>query len=164
MKSNTRTYEINIKILHAISELTIEEKIAVEKAKEATYKSYAPYSNFNVGASAVMEDDSIIIGSNQENCAYPSGICAERTTVFYANSQHPDKSIKILAIAARNINGEFTERPISPCGACRQVLLESEKRQKTPMEIILYGSEEIMIIESASQLLPIQFDQSFLLD
>jgi len=162
MKHTTFTYKFEIKAFHFIEELDNLDKIAVENAKEATYKSYAPYSKFNVGAAVLLEDGTVVIGSNQENCAYPSGTCAERTTVFYANSQYPDKAIKVLCIAARNEHGEFLQRPISPCGACRQVLMESEKRQNTPIKTILYGTEEILVIESVSLLLPIQFDQSFL--
>lgn len=161
MESSVHTYEIKVKAIQTETELTSQEKVAIEKAKEATYKSYAPYSNFHVGAAAILDDGTIVSGSNQENSAYPSGICAERTTIFYANSQYPNKSIKLLCIAARNEQGDFINRPISPCGACRQVLLESEKRQNSPMKVILYGTSEILIIESASQLLPIQFDQTF---
>lgn len=161
MESSTHIYEIKVKVIQGETELAPLEKAVIEKAKEATYKSYAPYSNFHVGAAAILDDGTIVSGSNQENCAYPSGICAERTTVFYANSQYPDKSIKLLCIAARNNQGDFLNHPISPCGACRQVLLESEIRQGSPIKVILYGTSEILIIESASQLLPIQFDQTF---
>ena len=161
MESSVHTYEIKAKAIQTETELTSQENVAIEKAKEATYKSYAPYSTFHVGAAAILDDGTIVSGSNQENSAYPSGICAERTTIFYANSQYPNKSIKLLCIAARNEQGDFINRPISPCGACRQVLLESEKRQNSPMKVILYGTSEILIIESASQLLPIQFDQTF---
>lgn len=162
MATITYTHEIKVKVIQTEDELTPLEKTVIEKAKNATYQSYAPYSKFHVGAAALLDDGTIVSGSNQENCAYPSGICAERTTVFYANSQYPDKSITMLCIAARNEQGDFLNRPISPCGACRQVLLESEKRQNSLMKIILYGTSEILLIESASQLLPIQFDQSFL--
>lgn len=162
MASHTEIYEIRFNVVQTEDELTSTERRVVDKAKEATYNSYAPYSDFHVGAAALLDDGTIVSGSNQENCAYPSGICAERTAVFYANSQYPGKSIKMLCIAARNEEGDFINRPISPCGACRQVLLESEKRQNTPLKIILYGKNEILVIESASHLLPIQFDQSFL--
>lgn len=162
MQQSIYTYNIEIKVFHSEEEMPKLDRIAIEEAKKATFNSYAPYSNFKVGASAMLDDGTFVTGSNQENCAYPSGICAERTTVFYANSQYPNKAIKILCIVARNEKGEFLQRPISPCGACRQVLLESEKRQNSLMRIILYGTSEILVIESASQLLPIQFDQSFL--
>lgn len=154
-------HSINAKVF-CEDELTAADKLLITKAKEATYKSYAPYSHFYVGASIMLDDKNIITGNNQENCAYPSGICAERTAVFYANSQFPENDIDTICIAARNEEGNFTQRPISPCGACRQVLLESEKRQKGKIRIILYGTDSIFIIESVSDLLPIQFDQSYL--
>lgn len=141
-------------------EFTAEEKQLVKTAKEATYRSYAPYSNFHVGVALMLDDGTIISGSNQENCAYPSGTCAERTAVFYANSKYPDKAVKILCIAARDMSGNFTESPIPPCGSCRQVLIETEKRGGMPMRIIMYGTSGSYIIESASLLLPIQFDRS----
>jgi len=144
------------------NELTSEELAIVEKAKEATFRSYAPYSHFCVGAAALLEDGTIVSGSNQENSAYPSGICAERTTIFYANSQYPDLKVKSLCIAARGTDGEFTNRPISPCGACRQVLSETEDRAKEPIKVLLYGTDGTYIIKSVKDLLPVSFDASYL--
>ena len=138
-------------------ELLSEEKIIVDKAKEATFRAYAPYSGFQVGAAALLANGEIITGNNQENVAFPSGLCAERTTLFYAHSQYPDEAVKALAIAAYT-KGDFLERPISPCGACRQVMLETEMRFKQPIEIILYGKKEILIVESIKDLLPLAFD------
>ena len=108
-------------------ELTPEEKQLVEEARQATYRSYSPYSRFSVGASVLLANGVILSGSNQENAAYPSGLCAERTVLFYANSQYSNQPITMMAIAARSEKG-FTERPITPCGACRQVLAETERR------------------------------------
>ena len=138
-------------------ELLSEEKFIVDKAKEATFRAYAPYSKFKVGAAALLANGEIVTGNNQENVAFPSGLCAERTALFYAHSQYPDDSVKALAIAAYT-EGDFLDRPISPCGACRQVMLETEMRFKQPIEIILYGKEEIFIIESIKDLLPLAFD------
>ena len=104
-------------------ELTTQELALLDEARRATYRSYAPYSYFSVGAAVELANGTIISGSNQENAAYPSGLCAERTAVFYAGSQHPDQPIRRLCIAARDTEGNFLSRPISPCGACRQVLL-----------------------------------------
>ena len=115
--------EIHIRS-YAYEELSEEERRLVDAAKEATARSYAPYSRFHVGAAALLANGIIVSGSNQENAAYPSGTCAERTTLFYANSQYPDQPVKALAIAARNASG-FLDSPIPPCGACRQVLLET---------------------------------------
>ena len=113
--------EINIEACH-YDELTEKDRKLIDAACEATKRSYAPYSHFAVGAAALLENDIVITGTNQENAAYPSGLCAERTTLFYANSQYPDQAVKTLAIAARTGNG-FLDTPIPPCGACRQVLL-----------------------------------------
>ena len=156
-------FNINIKVTKKNDdELTEEEKTLVEKAKEATFRSYAPYSHFCVGASVMLEDRTIITGNNQENSAYPSGLCAERTTIFYANSRYPDMKVTHLCIAARDSSGKFTSRPVSPCGACRQVMSETEDRNKSPMKVILYGTDGIYIIGSAKDLLPVSFDASFL--
>ncbi|MCR5313476.1 MAG: cytidine deaminase [Bacteroidaceae bacterium] len=157
--------EIDIKIKvtkKSDNELTEDEKTLVEKAKNATFRSYAPYSHFCVGAAVLLEDGTIVTGNNQENSAYPSGLCAERTTIFYANSQYPNLKVKCLCIAARDSSGKFTSRPISPCGACRQVMSETEDRGKEPMKVILYGTEGNYIINSAKDLLPVSFDASFL--
>ncbi len=159
MKNISVSFNITVK---SESELTETEVALVKAAQKATYRSYSPYSNFRVGAAALLDDGTIVTGSNQENCAYPSGTCAERTTVFYANSQYPDKTVTTLCIAARDTSGEFIARPIAPCGSCRQVLIETEKRGGRPMKIILYSTKECYIIDSALDLLPIQFDQSFL--
>lgn len=143
------------------NELTTEEQKLIDAACEATKRSYAPYSHFAVGAAALLENGIVVTGTNQENAAYPSGTCAERTTIFYANSQYPDQAIKTLAIAARS-EEDFLNTPISPCGACRQVLLETEKRFGKPMRILLYGKKEIYIIPSIANLLPLCFDSDFL--
>ena len=119
---------------------------------------YAPYSHFHVGAAALLENDVIVTGTNQENVAYPSGLCAERTALFYANSQYPDVPVKALAIVGiSEVNG-MNHTPLSPCGACRQVMLETENRFATPMRVLLCGKEEVYIVESAKDLLPFAFD------
>ena len=143
-------------------ELDDEQKKALAQAKEATRRSYSPYSHFRVGASVLLHNGEIVAGSNQENCAYPSGLCAERTTVFYANSRFPDSGIKLLCIAANDEQGNFTQQPVSPCGACRQVLAESEQRAGQPIQILLYGTECCYLVSSARDLLPLTFDESFL--
>ena len=148
--------EISYKIC-AINELDTQEKCLMEAAIEATRRSYAPYSHFHVGAAVLLENDVIVTGTNQENVAYPSGLCAERTALFYANSQYPDMAIKALAIAACYENGTPSATIISPCGACRQVMLETEKRFGKPMKILLCGSEEVYIVEGVTQLLPFAF-------
>src|SRR5699024_9590066 len=114
---------------------------------EATRRSYAPYSHFSVGAAALLANGVVVTGTNQENAAYPSGLCAERTTLFYANSQYPDQAVVTLAIAART-EKDFIDTPIPPCGACRQVILETEKRYKQPIRILLYGKKCIYEVQS----------------
>ena len=143
-------------------ELTPRQLALLDEARRATYRSYAPYSHFSVGAAVQLEDGIIVAGSNQENAAYPSGLCAERTAVFFAGSQHPDIPIRRLCIAARDTEGHFLRRPISPCGACRQVLLEAEQRAGSDIEVLLYGTEGIYIVRSIKDLLPLSFDDTFL--
>lgn len=143
-------------------EMSAEEREVVDAARAATHNSYAVYSKFNVGAAVRLAGGVIVKGSNQENAAYPSGICAERTTLFWANSQYPDSPVLTLAIAARTDAGELPV-PIPPCGACRQVILETEKRYGQVIKIILYGAKESYIIEDGIKaLLPLSFDSAFL--
>lgn len=137
-------------------DLTVQELISAAK-KAAQEKAYAPYSRFKVGTAVRLDDNTIETGSNQENAAYPSGLCAERVTIFHANSEHPGKAIKMLAIAAIDENGNFTEDPISPCGSCRQVMIETEKRYNQKIKTILYGTKEIFAVDSAQTLLPLSF-------
>ncbi len=142
-------------------ELQPDDKKLVDAACLATKNSYAPYSKFSVGAAALLNNGLIITGNNQENAAYPSGTCAERTTVFYANAQYPHEPVMTLAIAAKSEHG-FLDSPIPPCGACRQVLLETEKRFGKPMRILLYSKNNIYIVKSVKDLLPLSFDETFL--
>ena len=146
---------------YTFDELSDGDRSLIARAKEATQGSYSPYSKFAVGAAALLENGEVVCGSNQENAAYPSGICAERTTLFYANSRYPDSAVMTLAVAACNAGG-FISRPIPPCGGCRQVMSEVEQRYGRPIRILLYGTEEIYEICGAKSLLPIQFGQDFL--
>lgn len=146
-------------IVCSYEELNDEEKKLVDAAKEATNRSYAPYSRFQVGAAVRLAGGLLVSGSNQENAAYPSGICAERTTLFYANSQYPDRAVEALAIAAQT-GGKFIEHPTAPCGACRQVILETEERYRHPIRIYLYGTNEVYIVDSIVGLLPLCFGKS----
>lgn len=143
--------------IYSYNELYSEAKILIENAKNSCFRAYAPYSQFQVGAAVLLVNGEIITGSNQENVAFPSGLCAERTALFYANSQYPEQAIKSLAIAAYR-QGDFIEHPISPCGACRQVIFETEMRYKSPIRIFLYGKTEIYVIEGINDLLPLAFE------
>lgn len=142
-----------------LEELADDDRQLVEKAIGATQNSYAPYSNFHVGACLRLADGREVIGANQENAAFPSGLCAERSAVFAAQSMFPEEAITALAIAARNENG-LTAQPVSPCGACRQVILEMEDRYKQDVRILLYGTEGIYVIPSVKSLLPLHFVDS----
>lgn len=144
--------------LHAckLEELTDEQRELVAIAKEQTNNSYCPYSKFHVGAAAKLENGLIIRGSNQENAAYPSGICAERSALFAAGANYPEVPVSTLCIACFT-EGHFTETPGAPCGACRQVMLETEHRYGKPMQVILYGEHETYVFDSAADLLPVGF-------
>ena len=152
------TLNINIPIKkYKLEELPAEDSELVEKAIKATANSYSPYSHFSVGACLRLGDGSTVIGANQENAAYPSGLCAERTAVFSAQAQYPDQPVTAIAIAARNTNGNLTEQPVTPCGSCRQVILEIEERYKQPVRILLYGTEAVYAVRTIRDLLPLCF-------
>lgn len=138
-------------------ELSQEETLLLERAAKAAEDAYAPYSNFHVGAAVLLSNGEIIAASNQENAAYPSGLCAERVAVFYAHSRYPDASILALAVTAM-VNGKICEAPTYPCGACRQVLAESEQRAGTPIKVIIGGEKVIQTVEGVGSLLPFVFD------
>lgn len=138
-------------------QLTKSEEELVREAEKAAKNAYAPYSKFKVGAALILENNQIIQGNNQENAAYPSGLCAERIAVFYANSKYPEVAIKQLAITAFR-GDELVDLPISPCGSCLQVLLETQRRHNTPVEIILSARKKIYKAENVEQFLPMNFD------
>ena len=137
-------------------EMSDEQREVVSVAKEQTQRSYCPYSHFHVGAAAKLGNGMIIRGANQENAAYPSGLCAERAALFAAGAQYPEQPVTKLAIACYT-GGHFTDVPGAPCGACRQVMLETEHRYGGKMEILLYGEKETYVFESAADLLPLIF-------
>lgn len=144
-----------------VTSCTLEEmdssmRELVEKAKAMTQNAYCPYSHFHVGAAARLADGQIVAGSNQENAAYPSGLCAERTTLFAANANNPNTPVEALAIACYT-QGHYTKDAASPCGACRQVMLETEHRFGKPMQVILYGEDMCYVFDSAADLLPLNF-------
>ena len=139
------------------NELSSDDIELVEKAFDVSKDAYAPYSKFYVGASLRMEDQTIVLGSNQENIAYPSGLCAERVALFYAGAIHPTLKVKKICVVAR---GELIpkENWVTPCGSCRQVMAESQNRQKEPIEIILVSqNNRVLIFHSVSDLLPFIF-------
>ena len=142
----------------SLHELSPRERLLCEAAYEVTKNAYAPYSQFNVGAAVLLANGQIITGSNQENAAYPSGLCAERVALFYASSHYPGIPVELLAVTAITA-GKQVER-ISPCGGCRQVMKEVENRYKQPVRLLLIGREEILCLDSAEDLLPLSFGES----
>ena len=141
----------------SLAELEAEDMTLASAAIEAMNSAYAPYSRFNVGAAVMFEDGEIIKGSNQENAAYPSGLCAERTALFYASASRPDKAMEALAIVAGQ-DGKICSSPVTPCGACRQVMAQYETKSGRHMRILLVGSDRIWRFEKVEDLLPFIFD------
>lgn len=147
----------------SLEELDALDRRLVETAKEATGRAYAPFSKYHVGAAILLDNGKIVEGSNQENAAYPSGTCAERTAAFYASSVNPGIAFKKIAIASWMDPGKdkdheegFQKHPVSPCGGCRQALLEYEHLYGD-IEVLLYGREKIYILPSVKSLLPLAF-------
>lgn len=141
-----------------LNEWAEEYQLLHKEAIAATLKAYAPYSNFHVGAAVLLANGEVVSASNQENAAYPSGLCAERVALFSAGANYPDVAVKAIAIAA--VTGGKIVEGISPCGGCRQVMLETEMRAGAPVKVFLCGSERMRLIDSAASLLPIGFDGS----
>ncbi|MDY0099176.1 MAG: cytidine deaminase [Bacteroidales bacterium] len=142
-------------------ELSADDREIINSAKEASRNAYAPYSGFHVGAAVRLESGEIVLGSNVENAAFPSGICAERAVLSSVNSVYPGKKAVDLAVAARTEAG-YTEYPVTPCGNCRQVMAEEELRNGMPIRLILYGEKKIVVVENAGALLPLQFNKNLL--
>jgi cytidine deaminase len=144
------------------SELPVEWFRLLEKASEAAQRAYAPYSEFKVGAALLLNNGEIITGNNQENAAFPSGLCAERTAAYYASSRYPEVPFNKLAITAINSKEKLT-KPISPCGSCRQALLEYELKFKQRIEVLLAGEEgEVYVLKSIGDILPLFFSNEYL--
>ncbi len=143
------------------SELPESIKKLIINAKKTALNAYAPYSKFLVGAAVLLANGKVVTGNNQENSAYPSGLCAERVALFYANSQYPKVAIEAIVIVAFHNNKEIAN-PIYPCGACRQVILESQSKQKTPIKLFFAGKNYIHSVNDASTLLPLEFDKESL--
>ena len=141
----------------SVEELPSQDRLLADAAIEAVALSYAPYSNFNVGAAVMFEDGEIVKGANQENAAYPSGLCAERTALFYASASRPDKAMTAIAIAAGQ-NGHLCESPATPCGACRQVMAQYQTKSGKSMSVLLAGANRVWKFEKVDDLLPLIFD------
>ena len=147
---------ISYKEYNSICNLPPDYRILLEKAIEATKSSYAPYSNFNVGAAVLMGNGEIITGSNQENAASPSGLCAERVALFAAHHNYPSSPVKAIAVIGSQ-NGTITSDLTYPCAACIQVMVESQKRSGAPVAIIVGSAGKIQVMESVDAILPFSF-------
>lgn len=148
---------LNYTQLNSWKDLEAGDQLLVESAFSIMEEAYAPYSKFKVGAAALLADGTVVKGSNQENIAYPSGLCAERVALFYAGANFPTEAVETLVIVAR---GELVapETILSPCGSCRQVMVETEKRQRKPYRVILVSQNEVtLVFNAASDLLPLAF-------
>ena len=141
----------------SFDELSADDLALVEQAKAATHNSFSPYSHFSVGAALLLDNGVVVQGANQENASFTTGLCAERTAAFYANAHYPDAAPTTLAIAARGTDGEFTVEPVSPCGACRQVLVEIEHRYGHPMRLLLVGRDCVYELKSIKDIVPFSF-------
>lgn len=146
----------------SFEDLSLEDQELMNLAIKARGNAYAPYSNFKVGAAVLLGNNEVVIGNNQENASYPSGLCAERVAVFQAGAKYPKVTINKIAITATSEKYKV-DRPAAPCGNCRQSILEYEQKQKTPIEILMMGETgKILKCSSIADLLPFAFDNSFL--
>jgi cytidine deaminase len=156
MSSKEKSIKISYKTIKSISKLPEMDKQLLDMAIRASERAYAPYSSFKVGTAILLEGGIIATGSNQENAAYPSGLCAERVAVFSASAEYPNRIIEKIAVVSKEKNGQL--RPVTPCGACRQVLYEYEVKQEQPIGMILVGENQtLMEFKDMQSLLPFGF-------
>lgn len=149
-------------VYESMEDLKTADKELMQQAIAARKKAYAPYSKFTVGAAILLDNGQVVLGSNQENAAYPSGLCAERVAIFYAGANYPDAKIVKLYITASPVDRDL-EEPIPPCGSCRQSIAEYEIKQETPIEILFMGAKgKIYQSDSLKNLLPFMFDKNYL--
>ncbi len=160
-KPAQKTLEIVYEEFEPGTPLPEKEQMLVDAARDATQKAYAPYSGFSVGAAVLLSNGVVVTGNNQENAAYPSGLCAERVALFSAASQYPSVSIEALAVTAFT-KGKWITSPVPPCGGCRQVFVEYQQRHKKPFPLIMAGSERTIRIRQAGWLMPLSFDAEYL--
>ncbi|MDR1022046.1 MAG: cytidine deaminase [Prevotellaceae bacterium] len=153
----SKEIKILVEAYGSLADLRAGDRALVQHAQKASEAAYAPYSRFRVGAAALLDNGEVVSANNQENAAYPSGLCAERTALFYAGAKFPDAAVKAIAIAAQT-GGKFCPHAVYPCGACRQVMRECEKRGRQPIRVIMYGERRVEVVQSAIDLLPLSFD------
>ncbi len=157
----TTEIKIIVREFENIGELSVEDQHLLLEARKITEQAYAPYSGFHVGAAILLENGQVVAGNNQENSAYPSGLCAERVTLFYANANFPDSAVKTIAISAAK-NGVLVSEAVKPCGGCRQALAEAEVRFGKPIRIVLDGQDSILVLNGVESLLPLSFSKKAL--
>jgi cytidine deaminase len=153
-----RTKELRIFVYeyNTVWDLPEADQQLVFTAREAAKNAYAPYSGFSVGAALLLSNGKVITGNNQENAAYPTSLCAERVALFYAHATFPGVAVKAIAVTASTANGLIND-PVKPCGSCRQALVETEVRFKSPVRIILDGNKKVQVFEGIDNLLPFAF-------
>ena len=151
-----RVYQIFAEEYEKLADLNEADQKLILAARESSEKAYAPYSKFCVGAAVLLANGEVIKGNNQENADFTDGLCAERVALFYSHAIWPDVAVVALAVTAKNLNG-LIPGPAQPCGSCRQVLVETESRVKQPVRFILDGSEKILVLNGADNLLPFAF-------
>ncbi len=154
--------ETTLQVYTDINEVSKDIQALMQAAIEARENAYAPYSKFNVGAAILLDNGEIVIGNNQENACFPSGLCAERTAIYYAGAKFPKAKMLTMAITASSQN-QLTDKPIPPCGACRQAIAEYEIKQDLPIEIYFMGAQgKVVKSHSLANLLPLLFESSVL--
>ncbi|WP_394750941.1 cytidine deaminase [Spongiimicrobium salis] len=157
-----RQIAFELLVYDSLEELQAEDQKLMGAAVEARKKAYAPYSDFHVGAAILLGNGEIVLGNNQENASYPSGLCAERVAIFYAGANYPGVEIKAIAISATSKN-HVVEKPAAPCGNCRQAISEYEVKQKKPIPILMMGEKgPVLKCHALSDILPLAFNNSFL--
>lgn len=161
-KATTLTITTNLIVYKSMEDLPKEDFELLKLAKKAVKSAYAPYSQFFVGAAILLENGKISIGNNQENAAYPSGLCAERVAIFHASAKYPNIPIKKIAVSVAS-KTQIINEPVSPCGGCRQVISEYEMKYDSPISIIMSGETgQIYVSDSIENLLPIMFNKKYL--
>ncbi len=156
------TLRSNFIVYDSPTELSEEDQQLMNQAVTARKKAYAPYSNFSVGAAVLLDNKEVVLGNNQENAAYPSGLCAERVAIYSSGANYPDATILKIAISASSSTKNVNE-PVAPCGACRQTIAEYEIKQEQPISILFMGETgKVIQTDSLENLLPLGFDKSFL--
>lgn len=146
---------------HEKQELPEADQRLIDRAIAAAGRAYAPYSRFHVGAAVLLQNNLIVEGNNQENAAYPSGLCAERVALFYASASHPEVPVVAIAIVAMR-EEKLTENPVTPCGSCRQAFMETEVRFNNPIRVIMHGTAQTLVVDTTKSLLPFKFSGNML--